>query len=275
MKTFKIKSNDDGRTILKYLEKMLKGVPKSRIEKLFRNKDVKLNNKRIKDKNVILNEEDIVLVYNVRFNEEKIVYKMVNKLFTVIYEDKNILVVSKKENVVISEQNNSLDNQIWAYLKFKQVDSFVPSSIGRIDKVTSGLIVYAKNYKALRHLKEKQAAFDKTYIFKSDLPSSTTTTFNIEHDELNKREVCGKRGKKTKTKFLIEGNKKTAKLFTGRKHQIRASLSKLGYPIYGDRKYGGKPASRVFLHSYKIKFNNLENEFAYLNEVDIVSKPNW
>lgn len=276
MKKFKISINDQNRTILKFLEKMLGDVPKSKIEKLFRNKDIKINGKRIKDKTIILNQGDEVTVYSVISSFQGKKYVPVQRNFTVIYEDDNILVVNKSNGVETHGAKGSLDDQILHYLKFKQTDSFIPSSIGRLDKVTSGLIVYAKNYLTLRQLKNNQKDWDKVYLFKSDLDRDITTEFKIIHDENKKREVCGTEGKPTKTIFWIEKKRKYAKIITGRKHQIRSSLSKLGFPIWGDTKYGGKPAERVYLHSFSIKINGIKNkELNYLEGMEFVSQPIW
>ena len=270
-----VRKNDAGRTLLKFLERMLSDVPKSRIEKAFRNKDIKVNNERTKDKTLILNENDVILVYGIDFVTELKRFSPVQKDFEVIFEDRNILVVEKHTGYPMHGTDNSLDNQILQHLKFKQKDSFVPSSIGRLDKVTSGVVIYAKNYPTLKQLKEKAEDFKKMYIFKSDLPAPITTEFKITHDEERKREVCGDTGKDTKTIFTFEKNRKYAELVTGRKHQIRASLSKLGYPIWGDRRYGGKPADRVYLHCFSIKLSALTGDLEYLNKSEFISNPNW
>ena len=59
--------------------------------------------------------------------------------------------------------NDSLDNQVLSYLNYKQTDSFIPSSIGRLDRVTSGLIIYAKTYSALVQLNNKINLFKRNY----------------------------------------------------------------------------------------------------------------
>lgn len=275
MNKFIIKANDEGRTILKYLEKMLSDVPKSRLEKAFRNKDIKLNDKRVKDKTIILKEGDEILIFGMDFKVVMTRFVPVQKNFEVIFEDKNILVVEKRTGYPMHGTDDALDNQVLHYLKFNQKDSFVPSSAGRLDKPTSGIVIYGKNYQVLRELKEASDKFKKIYMFKSDLPEDTTTTFKIEHDENMQREVCGEFGKKTKTIFWIEKGKKYAELVTGRKHQIRASLSKLGYPIYGDRRYGGKPAERVYLHCFSVTLKGLKGELEYLNNNEFMSNPKW
>lgn len=278
MNKFTVKVNDHGRTILKYLEKMLSDVPKSRIEKAFREKDIKLNGERVKDKTVLLNEGDEVEVFGIQFTTDLKVAKAVEKKFDIIFEDKNVLIAIKRAGDEVHGEFGCLDDQVLSYLKFKQKDSFVPSSIGRLDKVTSGIIVYAKNYDTLRQLKDRQDKFKKIYVLRSDLPQSTVTKFHIDHDENLKREVCNKDGigKPTETIFTVEKSGLIlAELVTGRKHQIRASLSKLGYPIYGDVRYGGKKEKRVYLHSYYLKFKGLKDDLEYLNNQEFINNPNW
>lgn len=270
-----VKINDQGRSILKYLEAILSDVPKNRLEKAFRQKDIVLNGKRIKDKNFILNLGDQIIIYGLQANLKKVSYKPINYQFKVVYEDKHLLVVDKQVNVITNDAPFSLDQQVWNYLKFIQKDSFIPSSIGRLDKVTSGIVVYAKDYLTLKILKEKQKHFKKIYLFKSDLPKPITTNFKLGHDEKLQKQVVMPNGKMTKTIFYFENNQKYAEILTGKKHQIRASLAKLGYPIWGDRKYGGKKAERVYLHALSITFNDLSGFLSYLNGVTIMSSPNW
>ncbi|WKX02520.1 pseudouridine synthase [Candidatus Mycoplasma mahonii] len=276
MKKFIATYNDDGRTLTKFVNKMFPGVPKSRIERAFRQKDIKINGKGTKDKTYVIKERDVITIYALVVEEKKGIKEIkANINFSKIYEDDNILIVNKKSGVVVHDSPNCLDNQVLSYLKFKQTDSFTPSHVGRLDKKTSGIMLYAKTYKALKMFNEKADKQKKIYEFKSDLKSNIITTFKIEHDENYQRERCGKFGKDTKTLFWMENNKQYAELVTGRKHQIRASLSKLGVPIYGDQKYGGKPAMRMFLHSAYLKIFGLEGELEHLNGQEFWSRPDW
>ena len=264
--------NDQGRTILKFLEKTLDGVPKSRIERLFRSKDVKINGKRINDKKTIINEGDEIVVYGVRF--AFVERERVKHTFKVIFEDDNILVVEKPEGVVVHGEKESLDNQVLSYLKFEKQDSFTPSHIGRIDKGTSGIMLYGKNYQAVRMLNDATDHFDKYYIAISSLEEDQELKAMIFHDEENQKEAISEKfGKDCHTIFKVLGNSKVeAKIITGRKHQIRASLEFLGHPIKGDWKYDGTKAGRVYLHSHKLVLNGLEGELAYLNGKVLISK---
>ena len=275
MKTFKATRNDEGRTLFRYLTKMFPDVPLSRIEKLFRKKDIKLNGKRINDKKYKLKEHDEIVVYGIYSQDKSSKVIKANIQFKAIYEDQNILLVEKKAGVQVHDFENSLDQQVLAYLKYKPTDSFKPSHVGRLDKVTSGIMIYGKTYDAVRQLNNSSSKLKKIYQFKSDLKQPITTTFKIRHDEENMREVCGENGKTTETVFFFEDGKKYAEIKTGRKHQIRASLSKLGKPIFGDVRYGGKRERRVYLHSTYLKINGLSGELDYLNGQEFRSKPEW
>ncbi|MCC3161122.1 MAG: RluA family pseudouridine synthase [Mollicutes bacterium PWAP] len=276
MKTFKATRNDSGRTLLKFIQRMMNNLPKSRVEKLFRKKDIKVNGKRTNEKQLVIKIGDVIDVYGVYdFAKEKEIVKVPIE-FAVIYEDKHILIVEKKPWVEVHGSETCLDNQVLTYLNFKPKDSFIPSHVGRLDKVTSGIMLYAKTYESLTQLNVSNNSFKKIYTLKSDLPESIETKFRIDHDEdLQRQVVVKKGGKVSHSIFTVNGNNISAEIKTGRKHQIRVSLSKLGFPIYGDRKYGGKPESRVFLHAMNLTLNGLEKELNYLNGQEFISFPKW
>lgn len=270
-------SNDEGRTIFKYLIKTLNNIPVSRVEKLFRQKDVKLNGKRISDKNVVVSYNDEIWVYGLEDAKRNISFTT-PVTFKKIFEDDNILVVEKPINIAIHGEENCLDNQVLTYLDFKQKGSFTPSHVGRIDKSTSGLVLYAKTYSALVQLNEKTSHFEKYYLLKSDFDwDKKHVVFYSQYDTKTKRYLLNEKGpgEKMETIFFKEGNKRYARIITGKKHQIRITLQKLEFPIKGDRRYGGDYGSRVFLHSHKIVFHNLEKELEYLNGTSFVSNIKW
>lgn len=269
--------NDAGRTIFKFLIKTLDNLPISAIEKLLRKKEVKFNGQRKFDKNTIIQENDEIIIYGVTDTHKKTTFVNAEIFFKTIYEDENILIINKKENQVVHSEENCLDAQVLSYLKYRKIDSFTPSHIGRLDKVTSGIMIYAKNYATLSALKFAQNDFEKYYIFRNAMPEQElVVNYEIAKDEENKRmKIDPQKGKSSKTRFFFENGKKYAQIYTGRKHQIRVSLSKLGFPIDGDRKYGGKKALRVYLHSYRIVFRKLTGHLEYLNNKEFISLPKW
>lgn len=285
-----IKENDIDRTILKYISIILENVPKSRIEKLFRNKDIKINGLRNIEKSYKLKRNDKIEIFgivNPLFKENS--KNKIEKNFDIIFENDDILIVDKPTGIVMHSENNSLDEQVLKYLNFKKVDSFTPSHIGRLDKETSGLVVYAKKYSVLIELLEKQKNFKKIYSF---LPSCDLEkkdfkiVQNVQKDEKNQKMKISKFGKKSITKFyfLKKRNRWFAELVTGRKHQIRLILSEnLNCPIVGEKKYNNLPFKekikqnnkRLFLHSHKIIFQDLSKNLSYLNNISFVSKIPW
>ena len=224
MSKFIATKNDAGRSLLKYLEGTLDDVPKSRIERLFRNKDLKINGNRIKDKTYIIKEGDEIEIFGIRFGFKT--FKDIKYKFDIVFEDENVLIVDKPINTEIHGPDNSLDNQVLSYLKFIKKDSFVPSHIGRIDKVTSGIVVYGKNYEAVRQMNDNIEKFDKIYRAISSLKESQVLNAKIHHNELDKKEFVSEEfGKECSSKFkVLENGEIEAQIITGRKHQIRASL---------------------------------------------------
>ncbi|VEU59675.1 pseudouridine synthase [Mesomycoplasma neurolyticum] len=282
MKKFIATDNDAGKTLFKFLTKVLNNVPLSKIEKIFRKKEIKINQQKTNNKKYIVQKNDEILVYSLdekKFNQKFIEFdKNLVYNFDILYEDENILIISKKINVAIHSEANSLDNQVLSYLNFAQTNSFCPSHIGRIDKATSGIVVYAKNYKSLVELKKKQKFFQKIYCFKStiNLEKPIKISLKLEKNEKLKKMVVSEKSKTIATTFFYqEKSEKYAKLITGKKHQIRVTLAHLKHPIEGDLKYGGRKSSRLFLHSWKIKFLNLENELKYLNNKEFIDEKQW
>lgn len=277
MNKFKTKKDDVGRILYKYLIKVCDNVPKSRIERIFREKDVKVNGIRTNDKQYKLQLGDEIVVYGIKEVAKPEKRNTSNINFKVIYEDKNLLIVDKAVNIAMHSEENCLDDQIHKYLNFKKTSSFVPASIGRIDKKTSGLVVYAKNYKTLVVFDEYQKHFEKVYQFVADFnQEKLDITVRLEKDIKNeKMKVNPDFGIKARTILYKEGNRSYAQIITGKKHQIRATLEYLKSPILGDVKYGGKRAKRMYLHSYSVKFLNLPKEFEEYNEQIFISQPRW
>ncbi|VEU75518.1 Pseudouridylate synthase [Mycoplasmopsis maculosa] len=274
--------NDENRKIINFIKSIFKNAPESLIRKLFRKKEIKINSKKINDPNYILKENDEIIIYSLK-NEIFYDNKENKAILTseIIYEDDNIIVINKKSGIVVHSEKESLDNQIYNYLNFIQVDSFKPTHIGRLDKETSGIIVYAKKYSVLIELQKKKKLFEKIYTLKSDykvVEPKIIEFYSFKNDstknmDYSKHEVLN--SKINITKIFSENGTTFAQIFTGRKHQIRLTMKYLKNPIYGDVKYGGRKDKRIYLHSYKIVFKGLEGELEYLNNKIFISNPNW
>lgn len=293
-----ISKTDSNQRIDNYVKKLLSDVPKGHIYKLFRKKDVKVNNKRVKI-DYIIKSGDIINIYINKDEEKKLNVNNSSFFdFDVIYENKNILIINKKPGYSVQEKNrkdNSINNQIINYLNSKnsldKSSVFKPSAIHRLDGNTSGVLVAAKNVESARSLTNifKNRFIEKEYLCVLSGKSPKKGIININLKKMEKFVTENKDGKNAKTSFTTISNNKNysltkALLITGRTHQIRAHFKHLGNPILNDNKYGNKKENRIFkrkynykyqmLHAYKIKFLNINNNLSYLSNKTFVANLN-
>ncbi|WP_029512743.1 pseudouridine synthase [Mycoplasmopsis iners] len=283
-KHFVVSKNNDQKKLLNFLKDVFNSYPLSLIYRLLRQRDVKINDKRVSDEKIKLNAGDKVSVFFANDIEKKneVDLDKINIEFKIVYEDSNILLVDKPNGISMHSETNCLDHQVLKYFAYRNdIDEFKPSHVGRLDKETSGLVIYAKNYYALAELNRKTAFFDKIYAFKSnyngkdreiilDISKNTEGFLNAKLTKQQKIEP-----NIAKTFIYKKNNAWFAKLETGRKHQIRLSMKSIGYPIWGDKKYSGKEAERLFLHCKTIRFAKLEGKLKYLNNKEFNVKVPW
>lgn len=258
MRKIEITKNDAGQRVDKFLTKYFKQLPPSMIYKWLRKKKIRLNGKHPKNEHFI-NEGDIFEIYvnDEFFPAEKELPKWVGLAqdIDIVYEDENILVCDKPSGVQAHDGENSLINMILSYLYRKgeynplKENTFAPALCHRIDRNTSGLVIAAKNAKALRFINEKIRLREirKFYFLKTDNPppqSMGEIKGYIKKDSatnkvtFSDKEFEGSQLAVTRYKAVDGGIE--AELLTGRTHQLRASFAHIGCPISGDVKYGAK-----------------------------------
>lgn len=304
MKEFVIEKKDSSQRIDKYVKKYLKNAPVSFIYKTFRKKDIKVNGKWVKE-NYILNENDVVSIFVTDEKIEEFIetdeFKPIKYNLDIIYEDENILIVNKDRGILIhgdkNEKKYTLSNEVLSYLIEKgeyhpKTDNFIPSPVHRLDRNTSGLVVFAKNLisskEAMELFKEKNN-IEKHYIalvFGSINGSGIIKAPLLKNSNTNTVTVNFSEGKDAITEYKkIDGNDEysliNVNLITGRTHQIRVHMSYIKYPIVGDEKYGNFNLNKIFekkygyskqfLHSYSLEFKNICGHLSYLSNKKIIA----
>jgi len=274
-----IDDNHAGQRIDNFLVTLLKGVPKSRVYRILRKGEVRVNKKRIKPV-YRLADGDIVRVPPIRMSEEKELpnpkLAMVASLEQhIIFEDNYLIVMNKPSGIAV-HGGSGLKFGLIEGLRALRPDAKSLELVHRLDRDTSGCILIAKRRSTLRALHEqlREKTVEKNYLAlvdgqwdKADKAVNAPLLKNtVQSGERIVR--VSPEGKDSYTKFKIEQRFENCTLVqaspvTGRTHQIRVHTLHAGHPIAGDDKYGDKDfdkqmkscgLNRLFLHSASIRF---------------------
>lgn len=288
-----IDEGSEGQRVDNYLQKTLKGVPKSHVYRILRSGEVRVNKKRI-DADFRLSLGDVVRIPPTR---TRAIEPILNKVPTaakfenaIVYEDDAMLVIDKPAGFAV-HGGSGISLGVIEQLRLERPKAKFLELVHRLDRETSGILMLAKKRTALvaLHHAIKQNKTDKRYLVlvhgawkeakrkvtldlqKYTLPNGerrVNVVTDIAKDRFNERQS-------SETNFrLIENfhhaelgdfSLLEAKLITGRTHQLRVQLAYLQFPIVGDDKYGDFAQNkllikyglkRMFLHSATTKISH-------------------
>ncbi len=266
----------------KWFKNKIINLPHSLLEKILRQNKVKVNKKKTKS-SYRLQKGDLIEIYDISKlkpvdKKEKIKYlpkkKEIGTYDDYIIEDnENFIVINKPTGIPVQSGTKSFKNIIDILKNSKYFENSKPFIVHRLDKETSGILIIAKNrrYAQLFTSLFRIRKIHKTYL--AIVYGKINKSIKVMKDELiyyeNNKKIYQKAVSNLK---IIKSNDGYSYLelnpITGRKHQLRKQLLKIGCPIIGDDKYFLNDRKRMktknlMLHAYKIKFmiNNIQYNF--------------
>ena len=263
-----VEENND---LVKYLTN--KGLSKNKVKSLIKYKCIKVNNCLIEK-----------LPYKLRINDNiSINLKKEPVLINIIYEDNNYLVVDKENGLLsisTSTHNKNIEDTLYRrvrnYLNSKKEFAFI---VNRIDKETSGIVIFVKNEQLKKRLQDNWNKIVKARKYIAVVSGKITKNGRIDNylyeDKKTFSHSTTKGGKRAITNYKVLNYNNNYTLLdinieTGRKNQIRVHMTEMNHPIIGDKKYYSKtnPFKRLMLHHYEISLINP------LNNKEITFKSN-
>jgi 23S rRNA pseudouridine1911/1915/1917 synthase len=188
----------------------------------------------------------------------------------ILYEDADIIVVNKPATIPTQPDTTGDISLIEQISKHCQTELFL---IHRLDRVASGLVIFAKKSSIAAHLSAqfKEKTTEKKYFAivekRPDLDHAHLTHFLLKNAKTNtSKAILGEKkdAKRAELAYILRGVSDRyflldISLFTGRHHQIRAQLAAIGCPIKGDVKYGARRSNAnraIHLHAYQLGFTH-------------------
>lgn len=259
-----------------YLLRVCKGVPRSHIYRILRSGEVRVNSKRVAA-TYRLKEADRLRIPPIRMSDAPKPTARPAE-FPILFEDEALLIVNKPAGAAV-HGGSGISYGVIESLRAARPQAKFLELVHRLDRDTSGLLVLAKKRSALTalHADLREGRVYKRYLalvlgtwedgrrsvslpLKKFVTQDGERRVNVNHVE----------GMESRTEFWVEQTFKgftllSAKLDTGRTHQIRVHLAHIGFPIAGDSKYGifernrelaKRGLARMFLHATELRLNH-------------------
>lgn len=276
---FTVTNDSSGQRLDNFLMSRLKGLPKSRLYRIIRKGELRINKKRVKP-DYRLQEGDVIRIPPVRLTpriEKKSLNIKLAALLekSIIFEDNQFLVLNKPSGIAVHGGSGIHLGIIEAIRLLRPQLKFL-ELVHRLDRETSGCLLIAKKSSILKEFHEllRSGQMKKTYIalvaghWPKSLRKIDAPLYKNQLQSGERIVLVQAEGKKSLTEFSVqqyfaESTLISAKPITGRTHQIRVHTQFAKHPIIGDEKYGEKELNkkmrqlgckRLFLHASQLEF---------------------
>ncbi len=203
------------------------------------------------------------------------------KKLNILYEDKYLIIVYKRHGLLTISRDNHNDlnlyDEVKEYEKKKNPRNKI-FIVHRLDKDTSGLVLFAKNEKIKYALQNNWDKVIRKYyaVVEKEVLENKTLINYLQESKTGEVFVTNNKviGKKSITKYeVLSKNNKCSlldiEIKTGRKNQIRVQLAYILHPIIGDKKYGNTKNKELLLQAYYLKFNHPVDNKKIIIKTDI------
>ena len=276
VKIIEIDKYNNNRRLDNYLISIFKNIPKSKIYKIIRKGEVRINSKRAKAKTKI-KTGDLIRIPPMIEDYEKLDKKIPTHYMDmlekrIVFENKNYIIIDKPSGIAV---HSGTKNPLTVIEIMRSLLNSELDLCHRIDKETSGCLVLSKNKLANRYFNKISIAnkIEKKYlaILKGHLKSKIKLNDSIKSKSTGKKKsYISDAGKDSISFFkpikrLTKSTLVEIEIFTGRTHQIRLQSSNINHPVINDNKYGDHKFNklnlinnikRMALHSYKLNFKD-------------------
>lgn len=271
--------------VLNLVSKNIPEISFAYANKLLRQKDIRIDNKKINE-NVMAEIDSVIAV----FVPDEVLAKQ-EFAFDVVYSDDKLLIVFKPKGIEVTGEGLNLSNLICK--KFNNKSIF---ALNRLDRNTEGLVLFAVGKENYNSIKKSMNKGEITKVYMAEVVGVPKWNELIAINYLQKDEEKSevkifdkpvKNSVKIESHFMVVNRSSggtsvlAIEIKNGKTHQIRAQFAHLGFAIVGDGKYGKNSDNKKFksktqkLTAIKLKFAFKDKNLQYLNDVDIEVKPTW